>query len=94
MENSTEIIETTCVIPINTYAAIVWYVDLGKPLKENVGAFIFCPTWMKFVVGASIGQKRKQLGMNLQWLRPTYHTAQSTSTNSKKTLVVIFIRLQ
>jgi len=29
VENSTEMIETTCVIPINTYAAIVWYVDLA-----------------------------------------------------------------
>jgi len=28
VENSTEIIETTCVIPINSYSLIVWYVDL------------------------------------------------------------------
>lgn len=28
VENSTDIIETTCVIPINSYALIVWYVDL------------------------------------------------------------------
>jgi len=28
VENSTDTIETTCVIPINAYAKIVWYVDL------------------------------------------------------------------
>ena len=30
VENSTDIIETTCVIPINAYAEVVWYVDMGE----------------------------------------------------------------
>lgn len=47
IENSTDIIETTCVIPINAYAIYVWYVDLVVVGLVAVMPVIWCTYYWK-----------------------------------------------